>query len=409
MKYQHPMLGTPPSTPASVAKDDYPKETDDSLFDLSIGNNTTFDEESFISEENGNPYISPTSPCNHDFSFSLKLQNPINEKRCDVLRDCGSPYKHYELHHSALERFVLPRTSFEVRLLNRLGTGSNSYVYEATMHSPVCGSHLIAIKIPVSRGKVKYLENEALFTMMLKKYRTKNSEGLDSYPFIDAYGLYYLNRNDFALMKKNYELPCLIMRKMDCTLTRFIRERRIYARPDEIVIGKHYWWQLCGTLFHTLEVLRTLRSVHCDLKTDNIMISFLSKSGESSPVFKVGDFSSASKLEDLQGLPGTTLQFSAPELVDPTLGSNASTKTDLFSCGMILLDAATGRAPYQAYSYDQFYLVSLAAKNKVLEVLERESVNILRANPEIYHLIKMIIKDRCTLDDATSCYKRSCF
>ena len=119
------------------------------------------------------------------------------------------------------------------------------------------------------------------------------------------------------------------------------------------------------------------------------------------------DFSSASTVEELQELPDTTLQFSAPELIDSSSGVNASTQTDLFSCGMILLTAATGRMPYQAYSYDQIYLVSLAAKNKVLEVLERESLNILRANPEIYHLIIMIIKDRCTLDDALSYYRRS--
>lgn len=410
MNHRYSMLGTPPHTPALSAKDEYAEEASDSLFDVSVGNNTTLDEESFASMEKSDPYISPVSLHNPDFSFSPKVkhENFHHEKKGYVLKDEHlSQYKHYKLHHRKLEDFVLPRSFFNVRLLDRLGTGSNSYVYGAAISSPAYGPRTVAIKIPGSRSKVKYLEREALFIVMLKQFRSDIGESVYEYPFIDAHGLYYLNREDFNLIKKNEELPCLIMKKMSCNLTQFIKERRNYARPDQIAIGKRYWCKLCGTLLHALKVLKALRSVHCDLKTDNVMISFSTKEEERSPIFKIGDFSSASTVEELHGLPDTTLQFSAPELIDSSSGVNASTQTDLFSCGMILLTAATGRMPYQAYSYDQIYLVSLAAKNKVLEVLERESLNILRANPEIYHLIIMIIKDRCTLDDALSYYRRS--
>ncbi|QPG72857.1 hypothetical protein FOA43_000159 [Brettanomyces nanus] len=393
------MPSTPPQTPVfdKGRKPDL-NATTNSLFDVSTFNSTTLDEDDTLNEnKDQNPYYSPTSPValSEFLPFSCDKKEPQEQKTPTT----SFSYDRYPLKSERLRNFVLSSSVFHIRLVDRLGKGTNSYVFEAIMSSQGGSELEVAVKIPVSRSRVKSLERETEFMLLLKNFRLNSNENSDTFPFVIPYGLYYLNRESFVMMRKRDELPCLVMKKMDCTLTDYIRVCGKSALPEHIVISEELWWYLCGVLLHALRILRVLSSVHCDLKTDNVLVSLQKNS--CSLQFKVSDFSSSSRVEDMDSMLETTPQFAPPELLntgDPL--ARACTQTDLFSCGLILLNAATGKAPYQAYSYDQFYMISLVKENKALELLDRESINILRKNTAISQLIHMIVKDRCTLDSA---------
>ncbi|VEU23877.1 DEKNAAC104970 [Brettanomyces naardenensis] len=406
---------TPPQTPViekgAVTGQRVDEDTGSSLFDDSAGNSTTLDEDAFTGGKNANRYWLPITPIeqkenifrSYNDESGLLPPNATLLEKVSPNSDNSQKYERYELKSERLRKYVLSPQIFSLKLTERLGVGANSYVYEGILSSRGGKQLNAAVKIPASRNRVKAIENEAEFMILLQKFRTESGESPDSFPFVDSYGLYYLTRDDFAMIRKKDEIPCLVMRKMDCTLTKYIKECSKKTEGDQIVIGVDCWWKLCGTLLHALQILRELRSVHCDLKTDNIMVT-----DASFPRFRVSDFSSSSRIEDLTGPPETTLQFSPPEFFNIKDGANPSTQTDLFSTGLILLNAATGKAPYEAFSFDQFYLVTLIKENKVLEVLERETINILRSNKSIAQLIRMLVYDRCSLDSAVIYYNRNC-
>lgn len=388
------MVGSRRSSSNSDTRDECETDVTDSLFDDTEGRNSTTLDDDIVNEipVSGKQRQPSLGSVNTAINMHFPKE-PVQSK-----------YNRYRLKSIRLCRFVLARSEFELKLVERLGNGANSYVYDCTLTAANGYEKHVALKIPSSRNRVKYLEREALFMLDLKQYRAGHRKQIleEDFPFVEAYGLCYLNRKDFAMMRKDDELPCLAMKKMDCTLSKFIRSCRGSAKPECVVIGVRRWWQLCGSLLQALEVLRTMRAVHCDLKPDNVMVGGI-YTGEIQ--FKVSDFSSAAYLSEMNGRqPEMTVQFSAPELLSSQY-IHPSGKTDLYSCGLILLTAATGRAPYQAYSYDQLYLLTLAADNKVLELLERESVNILRKNRAVAGLLCRIIRDRCDLDEAVSYYE----
>lgn len=375
-----------PKTPV-VVHQPFDTAGDTPLFDIGLGDSTTLDEDTFNS---------PVTPQDRPVSLD-SLRKEIDAIVVPPATYCQ--YEKYEISHR-LEEVVLSREVFNLKVRQRIGSGANSYVCDAilSVHNGV-GTE-VAVKIPSSRRKTKILEAETEFLLSLREYRMAHRQMEAEFPFVECYGLYFLNQEDFKMIRRRDELPSLVMKKMDISLSDWARQCRQTALPDQVVIGKAIWWKLCDTLLHSLEILRDIHCIHCDYKTDNVMVLLDDTS------FKVIDFSSSLSADRIKKLPQMTPQFTPPELMDLKNGHRqVSYCTDLFSCGLVLLNAATGMAPYETCNYDQFYLLSLVKDNMALDVLDRESANILDANPDVGQLIRMIVKDRCDLDTAVKYYR----
>ncbi|GMG20529.1 unnamed protein product [Ambrosiozyma monospora] len=340
----------------------------------------------------------------------------------------ASLYKRYPLKNEELEQFVIgPVSGFTLALTHSLGAGSNSYVQAGKLSllnknniysNPT--DLVVAVKIPKSKNKVKFIESETEFMLSLRRFQLQlrqqqPSQGKNDnlFPFIDAYGLYYLNKTQFPMIKRTDELPALVLSKMDMTLDEFIQMQLQNgdntslptANRDLVAIGTHNWWTLTHTLLKALTILKMLNSVHCDLKSENLMVN-LTPQG---PVFKLIDFSSSCKIDQLEqrGMPEMTLQFTPPELLQiysssPDLEQQLpmpSFQTDLFSAGLIVLHAATGSLPYAAFSYDQFYLAKVVSEGKVLDCLTKEDANRLTSDQAVKEVIIKIIRDRADLSE----------
>ncbi|GME95707.1 unnamed protein product [Ambrosiozyma monospora] len=188
-----------------------------------------------------------------------------------------SLYKRYPLKNEELEQFVIgPTTGFTLALTHSLGAGSNSYVQAGKLSllnrnniysNPT--DLVVAVKIPKSKNKVKFIEAETEFMLSLRRFQLQlrqqqptQTKSDNSFPFIDAYGLYYLNRTQFPMIKRTDELPALVLSKMDMTLDEFIQMQldNSYtttdnnnttptpsANHDLVAIGTHNWWTLAHT------------------------------------------------------------------------------------------------------------------------------------------------------------------
>uniref|UniRef100_A0A6T7TA30 Poly [ADP-ribose] polymerase n=1 Tax=Hanusia phi TaxID=3032 RepID=A0A6T7TA30_9CRYP len=102
-----------------------------------------------------------------------------------------------------------------------------------------------------------------------------------------------------------------------------------------------------------LEHLRQNRIIHGDIKPDNILMTSLDEHAEP----KIADFDVSKEQEDrARDLVATvtvtsvmgTLQYLAPELLDPTKGGanagKASHKSDMYAYGIVMLEVLTGTA-----------------------------------------------------------------
>ncbi|KAG7699156.1 hypothetical protein KL933_001706 [Ogataea haglerorum] len=353
-------------------------------------------------------YNSPTSPSSQKFDSSHVLSNILDTRpqipkhfigvpRTQVDLKSLTPYK---LKSKSLENFVLSSAVFEIKLDRLLGKGSNSYVHLATLSTREAKNMAMqfAIKIPTAKNKVKLIEKETEFLLLLKDYRDNTwyrKYGDKPFPFVEAYGLYYLDKTQFPMIKKTDLLPCLLLKNSDTDLFRFINERREITDAYEPAVGLTSWFCLFNFLLNVLQVLQDLEAVHCDIKTDNILVEDVSAPV---PVFKLIDFTSSARITDIHEQPEMTLQFTAPELLKDQR-KLPDFSTDLYSAGLVLLHAATGSAPYHGYDYDPYYLITLVKEGKVLELLTREESNRMMGNPQVREILKLILVKRCTLEE----------
>ncbi|ODV91068.1 hypothetical protein CANCADRAFT_116274 [Tortispora caseinolytica NRRL Y-17796] len=121
------------------------------------------------------------------------------------------------------------------------------------------------------------------------------------------------------------------------------------------VVGAFHWTLWARKLLDALDFLKSSRIVHGDIKPSNILIS------ADGLELKLCDFTSARIVPDdpandntppddgSHSSPALTIGFAAPELF---VDSNemATYSSDLFSLGLVLLYAATGRAVYDPSS-----------------------------------------------------------
>lgn len=356
-----------------------------------------------------------TTPDSHTFDTQDSPLNtpitPISPGLYASKKVPSASYTRFPLNDPDLERFVLSPKVFCLSLDDKIGKGSNAYVYSCQLSTVGIqnSSFHIAVKIPISRNKTKHIIQESNFAIKLRNYQDEWFKIHNRfYPFIDCYGLYYLNREQFPLFKKNDELPCLLMKKMSFGLSAYIKNsERGYETDTKLSLA--LWWKLCSTLLDALTILKTLNCVHCDIKTDNIMALEVEDNDGShhhdhkeNIFFKVIDFSSACELGSLVKCPDMTLQYTAPELLDFTRKPLPTFQSDLFSAGLVLLEAATGAQPYASAGYDHFFLLTVIKEGRVLEWLSAEDTNVLKAHPDIDSVLRKILVERAPLEDVVA-------
>ena len=122
--------------------------------------------------------------------------------------------------------------------------------------------------------------------------------------------------------------------------------------------------RMVDVISQTLSALATAHDagvVHRDLKPDNIMlVARIGEDGESVETVKVADFGIARIVENRTGglAPSTTrltahgLVAGTPEYMSPeqAQASDVDRRSDLYSCGVVLYEMATGTVPFEGIS-----------------------------------------------------------
>lgn len=340
--------------------------------------------------------IDTTSPVESVFSYTGTM-SPITPVQNAVTFPQQQKFNRYPLGNDPkLNRFVLNEQAFILTLNNQMGSGGSSYVYDCTLgvvNDPSSKTHL-AIKIPIGKSKCKSIIREASFSLLIRE----KVQGLS--PFIECLGIYYLNKETFPLFRRMDELPCLLLKKMDTDLFSFINERQSKRGPEDLKLKREWWWSLFRTLMNSLKILKDIKMVHCDFKTENVMIKF--KEDDITPEFKVIDFSSVEAIGSDGEMPDLTYLFSAPELLKYDTKDRPNYQTDLFSVGLILLNAATGSLPYSTASHDQFYQLLAAQGGKPFEWITPEDSLVLKSNPAETQILENILVGRFPLEEFLS-------
>lgn len=332
------------------------------------------------------------SPADTVFSQDGSQMTPLTPYTpCESFPAASDPFKPAKTYNrypldASLQRLVLDPRVFAVKINHRLGEGGSAYVHEATLRAVGSPSITVAIKIPMGKSKCKAIVREAEFTLKLRARNFANS------PFVECLGIHYLNRESFPMFRRDDELPALLMTKMDMDLGQYISIKRSQTKPEEICITRDLWWQLYQTLMRCLDILLELEMVHCDLKTDNVMVKL---DENCNPVFKVIDFSScvSTRSADME-MPDLTYLFSAPELLSYGTDARPNSSTDLYAVGLVLLHCMTGSAPYSTAGHDQFYQLSAAQEGRPLDWISPEDRQILKNNPRETALVEAILVSR---------------
>ncbi|AOA64784.1 Putative protein kinase [Komagataella phaffii CBS 7435] len=277
---------------------------------------------------------------------------------------------------------------YSVKIGRLVGTGGDSRIFDCTLTGNVPNIPLprepLVIKIPLNKYGCRYIEREA---QVLSKLNGDTR-------FLHSYGLYNLSSKEYPRCPKDTQFPSLVLPKMDTDLENFINSLDADEHVEGVFIGKDRWWSLATCLFQGLLSMELSGIVHCDLKTSNILMK-----GES---FSIADFSSArfyysSPVDKEQR---GTLTFTAPELLKLD-AEPPSFHTDLFSAGLILLHAATGKEPYSGI-HNNTQLMLLAKTGAIWKLLDPESLSRLNEDSNIYKMLHMILVERCQLHQLQS-------
>lgn len=128
----------------------------------------------------------------------------------------------------------------------------------------------------------------------------------------------------------------------------YVAGTSLRSRIGAGAVSEKVWMDYATQIASALEHAHARRIVHRDVKPENIM---LSEDG----VVKLVDFGIATVLSDdprVEQITETgvfvgTLAYTAPELY---CGEQASTRTDVYSCGVVLWELAYGRHPFATLS-----------------------------------------------------------
>jgi serine/threonine protein kinase len=127
----------------------------------------------------------------------------------------------------------------------------------------------------------------------------------------------------------------------------------------------HIAMQAC----EALEAAHRLGIIHRDIKPSNIMVSCAPEGGDTVKVFDFGiaKIKEGSKLRAGASLTQTgfvvgTPAYMSPEQCQGLRGERLDGRTDLYSLGIVLFEALTGRVPFQAESSVELLMAHIQAK-----------------------------------------------
>lgn len=373
--------------------------------------NTSFDDSVFspsqdlTSSTERDFFPSPdTSPVDTMYGPKLSMDSPISPQLASPLEKRSFPvsvtFSEEDVVHELDDSVI--SDSVPISLNNTaLGKGAYSTVLECS--SP---TEKFAIKIPTNSKKSKYIYKEMFNYKIIQNYLIKNDFPLDSFPILNAHGLTFMNKKQYVKLRVGETVPCLVLPLVPSTLDKLISNSAPSNPPYQLHISSDLWWVLAKQLLMSLIVLHDCHMVHMDFKPTNILYDPITQN------FKVADFTSAELAEDVAAEYKTkidngmffdlTLQYCAPELIG-TPPAAPSYMTDLYAIGLILLSAATGEEPYSEIIKSQnassmIYLNESIKKNKVLDLLSNRAFAILRSNTDADMLIRMILQERCSLE-----------
>lgn len=195
----------------------------------------------------------------------------------------------------------------------------------------------------------------------------------------------------------------LVLDLQDQTMVDYIAN--LAHHPDDNtcvpVVGKLMWLQWTLRLCSALDFLKTKNVVHCDLKTDNILVS---NPSSAHPNVIIADFSSAHTVDELTrdslhiSNTAFSFEFCAPELLsNPDLAPSFS--TDLYSLGLILLHVATGNEPYHRAVKSFTQKLIWAKQGAALKSCSPQDINRLSS---IIQIIHCFLSTRTGLDQIIS-------
>ncbi len=244
-------------------------------------------------------------------------------------------------------------------LMATIGKGGMGEVYRAILNGPAGFQKEVAVKLlheSVSSDKArKELVAEARLGGMFKHPNVVEVQDLGS-----------INDRLFVVMEMVDGV----------TLKQLIRQKRLTPQATlEIAI------QICAGLdyAHKLKVSgQWLELVHCDLKPSNILIS-------NSGVVKIADFGIAQAVgytDDIDGIRGTP-SYMSPE---QTRNEPMTAQSDIFSIGLCLFEAFTGRKLVKAKTLPEMAKMIRTAE-KIL--LEPDNVSSLRSiHPQLLDVLR---------------------
>jgi serine/threonine protein kinase len=262
-----------------------------------------------------------------------------------------------------------------------VGQGSFSKVWK--VRESTSGSDL-AIKVPTSsKGQSSIILREArLLSRLVSKSPSHDLEGI-----INFYG-------------SIEEIPAIVMEYYPYSAQSYIDlQKPKHILSEDVLIGRNLWLSWADQLCKGLEFIHSQGIIHCDIKSDNVFLD-----SELRP--HIGDFSSARTTKELEdnvideelgpsiSLSAFSIHFSAPELLAdkrnrPTFSS------DIFSLGLSLLHAATGKEPYQGAIKGVAQRMLWAKRGKPLQHLDETDYMKIRS---IASILKSFLVDRKDLD-----------
>lgn len=213
-------------------------------------------------------------------------------------------------------------SSLDLVLSNEvLGHGSFCKVVKACSAT---NNKSFAVKMPHQNSQSSILRHEVMILSQLGEHKN----------IVKHYGL----------LSDNSGISGLILELYPQSMAAYVATATP-ADDNSPFVGLQLWLNWTVQLCQALSFLQANKIVHCDLKTDNILLS-------ESNTAVIADFSSSHTTDELATTDSAHLsttafsfEFSAPELLaNPDLVPNFS--TDLYSLGLIMLHVATGNEPY---------------------------------------------------------------
>lgn len=175
-----------------------------------------------------------------------------------------------------------------------------------------------------------------------------------------------MSARDFGLTPKNE--PYLILDYVDGeSLSHVIRRQGAL----DIEVALSLFLQLCSGLAHA----HKNGVIHRDIKPGNVMlVQEVAQSGEQETVAKVVDFGLAKEVEGNQFLTKTNVTLGTPVYMPPeqSLGMEVDRRSDIYSFGILMFEALSGKPPFVADSPIELAEMHLKLKPPTLESLGAE-------------------------------------